>query len=215
MEASLKAQTATEYIIILSVVLVLAGIAVTIFYSPASSDGVQWLQQDIGIHNVVFSLHGVEFDVINTMQKTIMIHNISVGDVFLGSFDMVLLPQETRKIQSYDMLTQPGESVDISLSLSYVDQMQYVHTLEYASRTFSGAQKSRIVDRREKMGNQLIAYFPFDDSLEDMTPLRRHGVSSGSISYAHGMIGSAVNVSEGNISVDAKKTKKVGFTLAF
>ena len=128
---SKKGQTATEYLIILAVVIVIALVVVVAMGRfPGMGQGaasqasqVFWSTQDIAITSYAVAEDGVVVNVRNNMRSTIDIKSIKIGQVTINR-EVTLATGRTERFNSSDgaNCNNQGDPFSLDVEIEYTDR---------------------------------------------------------------------------------------------
>ena len=127
-----KGQTATEYLIILAVVIVISLVVVGVLggipgigaSAAARSSAAYWKAQDVAINDYAVSASGADTIIVkNNLRNTIAINDVLVNNVDLESDSSTLGPGASKTyIGSIDACTA-GQPFRYTVSFSYQDSV--------------------------------------------------------------------------------------------
>ena len=127
-----KGQTATEYLIILAVVIIIALIVVGVLGgipgigrgASGRSSAAFWSSQDIGIKDYAVSESGTDTIIVkNNMRNSVTINDVLVNDFDLETGSSTLGPGGAKTYTGNIAACSAGQSFSYGVSISYQDSV--------------------------------------------------------------------------------------------
>jgi hypothetical protein len=124
-----KGQGATEYMIVLAVVIIIGLIVIGILRNvPASGAAAKaraskayWESADIGITDYAIDGSGLKIYVRNNFARDIEITNIKFGTTSVYTTNTVFRPGEIKELTSTSITCTAGRSYSYSISIDYTE----------------------------------------------------------------------------------------------
>lgn len=130
---SRKAQGATEYMIILAVVIIIALLAIAVMQGVPSigksgasrSSAAFWETADIGVISYAVDASGITMNIRNNLKSMITITDIDLSDEDLTtspSLPETLAPGEVKTLTSDDVTCSAGDRFSYDVEVKYTDE---------------------------------------------------------------------------------------------
>lgn len=140
-----RGQTATEYLIILAVVIVIALVVVVALgqfpgLTEDRTDAAYWQMQDIGISSYAFANNGGVLVLENNMGSAVEIDTVEVAGNSTDPGVPLTVGASTRvEYSGFGDCSEPGEAYSYNVAINYTDQATgATYTMDGGGETLDG-----------------------------------------------------------------------------
>ena len=194
-----KSQTATEYLIILAIVLVIALIVVGVLGGIPSIGGgmsktatnMYLLTADIGIEKWAIDATGTTVIIRNNLDKPVEINTITLGNMH-ATIDEMFGPDQVKELFLPQIYFDFGEVYNLDAAVNYTDpDTQGTHEINH-SQSNAKVTGTAPASPHNDLFNGLIYWYRFDDDLED--DISTHTAVSSTIDFVSAKANSGVKL---------------------
>mgnify|MGYP006295267683 CR=1 FL=1 len=203
-----RSQTATEYLIILAVVIVIALIVVGVLGgipgigggASRSTSKATWASQPIGVTNWVVDTLGTHLRLRNNQPDAITVHSIVLDDSEI-SVDSVLSPGETTDVYHFGKYEPSRTEYSYGLAINYTDVTTGARYLQNeSSLAINGKSSEGTGTLSADLLEDLHGWWRFDEGYEDLSGNGQDGSAQADaqLSSSEAKVGSAGLVLDGS-----------------